>query len=309
LFVMDSCYSGLALTRGGAPSGGNYLQEITRRTARQMFTAGGSDQQVADGGPGGHSIFTWTLLRALDGEGDLNGDGVITASELAAFAGPVVSSMSHQTPAFGNLPGSAGGEFLFELTPGAAPMNELSARLDDDAGRMNSELAQLRAQIENKSKRNTALAEQLAQARQALAQSDAGSGATRSATEVQTAIEHNELGMQYYRQRDYRRALDEYVAAAQLDPSYALAANNVGFVYFKLGQNQDAVDWFERTLRIDPLRAVAWLNAADAYVLLGRGDDAKRAYRRYLELNPAAKSAEYANKKLAELEGTAEKNP
>jgi len=53
LFVMDSCYSGLALTRGGGelPSSQNYLNEIARRQARQMFTAGGADQQVADNGP------------------------------------------------------------------------------------------------------------------------------------------------------------------------------------------------------------------------------------------------------------------
>src|SRR5205807_2330736 len=92
LFVMDSCYSGLALTRGGSvASSQNYIQEIARREARQMFTAGGADQQVADNGPNGHSIFTWTLLQALDGRADLNGDGIITATELAAYVAPMVS--------------------------------------------------------------------------------------------------------------------------------------------------------------------------------------------------------------------------
>jgi len=103
LFVMDSCYSGLALVRGGAVDSQNYIQETSQRNARQMLTAGGADQQVADGGPNGHSIFTWTLLQSLQGEGDLNKDSCITASELAAYIGPVVSSISLQTPAFGNL--------------------------------------------------------------------------------------------------------------------------------------------------------------------------------------------------------------
>jgi len=111
LFVMDSCYSGLALTRGGGMAAGsqNYLQEIAKREARQMFTAGGADEEVADNGPNGHSVFTWTLLQALDGRGDLNGDGFITGTELAAYVIPAVSSLSHQTPVFGNLVGSAGG--------------------------------------------------------------------------------------------------------------------------------------------------------------------------------------------------------
>jgi uncharacterized caspase-like protein len=49
-----------------------------------MLTAGGADQQVADNGPNGHSVFTWTLLQGLEGRADLNGDGYITASELGA---------------------------------------------------------------------------------------------------------------------------------------------------------------------------------------------------------------------------------
>ena len=71
-YIMDACYSGLALVRGGAPACSDprkYLQEITRRQTREMITAGGADQQVADNGPGGHSIFTWTVLQGLPGEG------------------------------------------------------------------------------------------------------------------------------------------------------------------------------------------------------------------------------------------------
>lgn len=83
-FVIDSCYSGLALTRAGGASSknANYLEEITKRMARQILTAGGADQQVADNGPGGHSIFTWTLLQGLQGLADTDGNSAITASEL-----------------------------------------------------------------------------------------------------------------------------------------------------------------------------------------------------------------------------------
>ncbi|MFB5208185.1 hypothetical protein, partial [Stenotrophomonas sp. 3diitr2024] len=48
------CYSGLGLTRGG-PSSSSFLRENARRSARQMLTAGGADQQVADAGPNGRS--------------------------------------------------------------------------------------------------------------------------------------------------------------------------------------------------------------------------------------------------------------
>lgn len=303
LFVMDSCYSGLALTRGGGS--GNFLAEISRRPARQMLTAGGADQQVADGGPNGHSIFTWTLLRALGGEGDLNGDGVITATELAAFAGPIVSSMSRQTPAFGALPGSEGGEFFFQLAPEDTGAGELGSRLDADAGKLGDELDQLKKQIAAKSQRNNALAEQLARARAQLAALDhGGDTGARSVGTVQAAIDHNERGNALYRDKDYAAALTEFLAATSLDPNYALAANNVGFMYFRLGQLDDATDWYRRTLTIDVGRAVAWLNLADAELARGRRSEARAAYARFLELNPAAKAADYAKSKLAELDAT-----
>lgn len=293
LFVMDSCYSGLALTRGGgAADSRNYLAEIARRQARQIYTAGGADQQVADSGPGGHSVFTWALLRGLGGESDLNGDGVITATELATWTSPMVASMSRQTPAFGNLPGSEGGEFFFTLKPEDQPLNGLSARLDVEAGELDAELRRLREQIAAKSQRNSALAQQLAAAQRSLAQMEAApAGAERSAADTESAIQHNEAGTALYQRQDYAGALGEFLTAARLDPAYALAANNVGFVYFKLGQHQDAADWYERTLRIDPQRAVAWINAADAYVELGRTADAAAAYQRFLELRPESGSA------------------
>lgn len=312
LYVMDSCYSGLALTRSGALGAGssqNYLSEIARRSARQIYTAGGADQVVADSGPGGHSVFTWALLRALGGEGDLNADGVITATELATWTSPLVSSMSRQTPAFGNLPGSEGGEFFFTLTApsaGGPPLTQLSAKLDSEAGELDAELTRLREEIARKSQRNSALAVQLAQAQRSLDQLEAApDGATRNADQTEAAIQHNEAGMAHYQSRDYAAALGEFLTAARLDPAYALATNNVGFVYAKLGQFQQASDWYERTLRIDPQRAVAWLNAADAYVELGRTAEARAAYLQFLELKPDSKAADYARSRmLALVQGT-----
>jgi uncharacterized caspase-like protein len=64
LFIMDACYGGLIGMRSGGISENvaNYLGEITKRTARQILTATGANQQVVDGGPGGHSVFTGYLL-------------------------------------------------------------------------------------------------------------------------------------------------------------------------------------------------------------------------------------------------------
>jgi len=117
LYVMDSCYSGLGLTRstGIPPQTEDYVKKITGKVARQMITAGQAGEQVAE--TGGHGVFTQMLLRGLSGSADTHPDGIITASELGAYLKPKVSQASKnlQTPRYGRLPGDDDGEFVFIL--------------------------------------------------------------------------------------------------------------------------------------------------------------------------------------------------
>jgi peptidoglycan/xylan/chitin deacetylase (PgdA/CDA1 family)/uncharacterized caspase-like protein len=337
LFVMDSCYSGLALTRGGMPAfTQNYLNEISRREARQMFTAGGADQQVADNGPNGHSVFTWTLLQGLDGRADLNGDGVITATELAAYVAPAVSALSHQTPEFGNLPGTEGGDFIFNLKHDTEFLNEDSAQLDDQAIKVNAELEKLRSQMREEERANEELRKQLASAEAKLKQGGPGANAaptpalasaappaTASASPggsaptpvpveapkpepvkqpSEIAAAANDEGMRLYQEKRYADAAAKFMQASSLRPDMALYANNAGFVFFRMAQYDDAVKWFKQTLALDPKRAVAWLNLGDAYVNLKNNAEARDAYEKYLALAPNGKSAPDVREKLKSLQ-------
>jgi peptidoglycan/xylan/chitin deacetylase (PgdA/CDA1 family)/uncharacterized caspase-like protein len=292
-FMTDACYSGLAATRGGAQ---NYLQEVTRRTARQVLTAGGSDEEVADNGPNGHSIFTWTVMQGLDGRADLNNDGFITASELAAYVGPVVSSLSRQTPAFASLPGSDGGEFVFELKHENEFLGEQSAQLDGEASRLNTELDQIRAALAAKRQRNDQLKRQIATARAQL-EATAAPGAVLP----RTAAQHIDRGVVLFRERRYGDAQKEFLEALRLSPSNALAANNVGYTYAKMEQYDEAVKWFAKTLELDPRRAIAHANLGDSYLALGRTADARQQFETYLELQPSAKYASTIRERLQHL--------
>lgn len=322
LFVMDSCYSGLALTRGGgmAPSQ-NYLNEISRREARQMFTAGGADQQVADNGPNGHSVFTWTLLQGLDGRADLNGDGVITATELAAYVAPAVSALSHQTPAFGNLPGTEGGDFIFDLKHETEFLNEDSAQLPDDGIKVNAELEKLRAQMRAEQRKNEELRKQLetaeAQLKQGAQAGAAGAGGSSSggsaaagaanaapaapAAPPDPAAASNDEGMRLYKEKRYPDALAKFSAASDLQPSNALFANNAGFACYRLKQYDDAVKWFQKAIVLDPKRAVAYLNLGDAYFEQQKLAEAKDSYEKYLGLAPNSRSAPAVREKMKSL--------
>ena len=326
-FVMDACYSGLALTRGGAAGAGatadrrQYLLEITRRQAREVLTAGGADEQVADNGPGGHSIFTWTLLQGLEGKADLDGDGAITATELAAYVAPGVSSLSRQTPVFGHLVGSEGGDLVFVLKPEDELLSEESRQLDAEAIVLNADLEKVRREIESKKARNDNLKKELdAAARIALgdgASADDGAGRRRSdcgrdrAALPLLALTHErpgeevrrevQRGMSLYREKRYEEAARAFEGALRVHPGHVMATNNLGFTYFKLGRTADAITWYQKTVALDPKRAIVYANLGDALAQQGRAAEAKQAYQQFLALQPGSKLADGVQKKLALL--------
>ncbi len=278
LFVIDACYSGLGLTRGGAA---NFARDNSRRIGRQMMTAGGADQQVADDGPGGHSVFTWTLLQALSGKADLNGDGLITGTELAAYVAPAVSAIAHQTPAFGSLPGSEGGEFVFELPVVEQALSGDSNQLDAAASRLAKRIDDVAAPQASASAVKVTITG-LDGREQSLSTSTA-KVETGSRVAAQRA---NDRGLQLYKERRYDEAEAAFVEALKQQPSFALAANNLGFVYFKRGKPAEAARWYEKAIAMDGSRALAWLNLGDAR--LQAGDDAKalEAYKTFVGLSP-----------------------
>jgi peptidoglycan/xylan/chitin deacetylase (PgdA/CDA1 family)/uncharacterized caspase-like protein len=282
-FVMDACYSGLGLTRGGGSA--NFLRDNAKRIGRQMLTAGGADQLVADGGPNGHSVFTWTLLQGLSGKGDLNGDGNITATELAAYVAPAVAAVSRQTPAFGSLPGSEGGDFVFELPVNGEFLSEQTTQLSGDAIAMNTKLDAIRPA--------TVVVKDLQGGEQKIATPVAVPSSAR-----QLAQRANDRGLQFYKEKRYAQAEAQFTEALKLRPDFALAANNLGFVFYKQDQFAQAERWFENTIKMDPSRAVAYLNLGDAHAKAGHAEKAKKAFETYLELAPSGPGAAYAKQQL-----------
>jgi uncharacterized caspase-like protein/peptidoglycan/xylan/chitin deacetylase (PgdA/CDA1 family) len=301
LFVMDACYSGLGLTRGGGSSA--FLRDNARRVGRQMLTAGGTDQLVADGGPNGHSVFTWALLQGLAGKGDLNGDGLITATELAAYIAPAVASVSSQTPAFGSLPGSEGGDFVFELPSETEFIGPQTAQLSSEAialnTKLNASLPQAVPAVDGKpavANTTPVIVKDLQGNEQKIVPPTAVPSSAR-----QLAQRANDRGLQLYKEKQYAAAEAQFTEALKLRPDFALAANNLGFVYYKQEKHKEAARWFENAIKIDPSRAVAYFNLGDALAQSGDKAGAAKAYRTYLELAPNSPAAATVKQQLEKL--------
>lgn len=116
LFLLDACFSGFATTRM-AKGVRRELGDLLRSRSRQVITAGMRDQTVSDTwGPGGHSLFTGFLLEGLRGAAPTPG-GILRTFHLAGYLQDQVAqhSRSRQTPQYGSLMGSQGGDFIFSV--------------------------------------------------------------------------------------------------------------------------------------------------------------------------------------------------
>jgi hypothetical protein len=143
----------------------------------------------------------------VNGKGDLNGDGLITATELAAYVAPAVASVSNQTPAFGSLPGSEGGDFVFELPAETEFLSPQSAQLSTEAIALNSKLDAARPEPEAKPAPVTV--KDLSGKEQKLVTPAAVPSSMR-----QLAQRANDRGLQLYKEKQYAEAEAEFTEAA-----------------------------------------------------------------------------------------------
>ena len=102
-----------------------------------LALAGSKGQEVLDGGPKGHSVFTGRLIEVLEARGDF-----VTASEIQAILkekvyGDAQGLGKSQTPSFGILSGS--GDYVFVPSSG----KQLAER-KAEMGRIGQEIERLR---------------------------------------------------------------------------------------------------------------------------------------------------------------------
>jgi len=115
LLLLDSCFSGFMVHGrkvGEVKTNDPRLLRWTQEPVTQVLTAGRSGQVASEKGLYGHGVFTWHVLKGLQGNADPRGDGLITFHELATFVKGRVNEEEDvdQDPQLGTL---GEGEFLF----------------------------------------------------------------------------------------------------------------------------------------------------------------------------------------------------
>jgi tetratricopeptide (TPR) repeat protein len=221
----------------------------------------------------------------------------VTASELGAYVSPIVSSFAKQTPTVGNLVGSEGGEFIFELQNQA--LTSTSPQLDSHELQLTEQLATLQKQIAAKQDELLKLQQSIQAETTRLAEVKRSAPAPKE--KPLRAYDLDRQGQQLYREKKYDEALAKFQAAVQLKPGDPVLVNNLGFICYTMGRYDDAVQYLQKTLSIDPKRKEAHENLADTYVKMGRKPEAKQEYEQFLTLHPASSRAAEIRRLLGSL--------
>ncbi|MFB3922975.1 MAG: sulfatase-like hydrolase/transferase [Terriglobia bacterium] len=93
-------------------------------------------------------------------------------------------------------------------------------------------------------------------------------------------------GMNYYRLKEYPRAISAFRSALQLDPKFTLATYYLGVCQLETGELEDALASFRTTLTSDPRSFSAAYNLGVIYTRQRRADDAIKAFLRAIEILP-----------------------
>ena len=102
------------------------------------------------------------------------------------------------------------------------------------------------------------------------------------------------LGNEYYRRRQYARAIEQFKRALDLKPDYDLVVINMANAYRALGRDQEAMVGYRRFMELDPKNAQIRYEAAQILIDGGKLDEARQELMQALTLEPRLAAARNA---------------
>jgi tetratricopeptide (TPR) repeat protein len=102
-----------------------------------------------------------------------------------------------------------------------------------------------------------------------------------------------QLGLLYARQKEYTKAIEAYVQAADLDPKFPDAVFNLAHVYAMTSEYQKAAEMYAWVVTLEPPYVdEALYNLAIVQEKQGKRQDAIQSLERAIRVNPNNKPAE-----------------
>ncbi len=96
----------------------------------------------------------------------------------------------------------------------------------------------------------------------------------------QTAAEYVEGGLEFTRQQEYRRAIDAFSSAIEIEPANISAHYGLGGIYNAINQLEMAEESFKIVLKLDPTHYNGLYSLGFTYELMGQKEKAQSYYER-----------------------------
>ena len=320
VLLTDSCHSGAVTPDADVQTINRSLIDISR----SLFSLTASrDRERSFESPdwgGGHGIFTYYVVRGLEGEGDENRDGIVTADELAEYVRRNVreATESRQNPtsdrssfdpdmllayvptraAVRDAPAPKFGSLIIESN-----MDGVEVFLDGKSVGVVNKLQPLRLpglQPGNHTIRGVKMGYEPDGPRDEMVYP--GQEKTVSIKILilrrrnKAAVDEFDKGIEAYTkgyEGNYRKAVENFEKALVLDPAYSQAALYLGRAYNALFEEQPAEKAFRKAIEIDPDYLEARASFAGMLLDIGSNDEAIRQLTVVVQRDPKNGMAQY----------------
>jgi tetratricopeptide (TPR) repeat protein len=278
ILITDSCHSGAI-----RPEDSQNLNRSIVDLSTSLFsmTASRDRESSLESGKwgGGHGIFTYYVVRGLEGEADQNGDGIVTADELQDYVYRNVreATESQQNPTSDQ--GSFEKNMLLAYVPShikaGAPVESKFGTLVFETNMDGVEvfLDGKSQDVVNKDKPlqlkglapgpHTIQGVKLGYEPDGPREETVYPGQTTTVTiriliprrRNRAAADALGRGIEFYNkgyEQNYKKAVEEFQKALDLDPKYSQAALYLGRAYNALFDEQNAQKYYRKAIEIDP---------------------------------------------------------
>ena len=312
ILLTDACHSGAI-----SPEDTQNLNHTLVGLQNSLFSLTASrDREVSFESPdldGGHGVFTYYVVKGMQGEADTSRDGIVTADELAEY---VHTQVREYTSGKQN-PTSERGSFdpnmqLAYVPANAAPATPPEPKYGTLVFESNKEEVEVFVDgksigVVNPGKpiqvpgltpgEHTVKGVKMGYEPDGPRQETVYPGQTstvtikiliprRRAKAVQDLLDK---GIEYYQkgfEQNYRKAADLFEQALKQDPTYSQAAFYLGLTYNALFDEDKAAEYYKKAIEIDPDYLEAHANYAGMLLDVGDVDEAIRQINIVLTRQP-----------------------
>ncbi|HEV3333957.1 MAG TPA: tetratricopeptide repeat protein [Bryobacteraceae bacterium] len=312
ILLTDSCHSGAI-----SPEDTQNLNRTLGDLNKSLFSLTASrDRERSFESPeleGGHGVFTYYVVKGLEGAADDNHDGIVSADELAEYVHTNVreATSGQQNPT--SEKGSFDPNMLLAWVPaGAAPaappapkfgslvieanMDEVEVFVDGKSVGVASKAKPISVPglpPGEHSIKGVKLGYEPDGPRQETVypgqESTVSIKILIARRRNKAANDSLDKGLEYYQkgyEQNYRKAAELFEKALEIDPTYSQAAFYLGLTYNALFDQDKAQEYYKKAIAIDPDYLEAHANYGGMLLDIGSVDEAIRQFNIVLQREP-----------------------